>query len=94
MNRESVSEASRHLGEVVDRARRARQPTILTDQDSDATVAVVVPADQYEEYLRLRDAEDARRVREAVADDRPGRVFTSIEELRAAAGLTSAHGAA
>lgn len=94
MKRESVTEASRHLREVVDRARLELRPTILTDQDSDATVAVVVPAAQYEEYLRLRDAEDARRIREAIADERPGRVFDSIEELRAAAGLAPAHGAA
>jgi PHD/YefM family antitoxin component YafN of YafNO toxin-antitoxin module len=95
MNRESVSAASSHLGELVERARRTRQPTILTaDQDNDATLAVVVPAAQYEEYLRLRDAEDQRRVREAVADDRPGRTFTSVAELRAAAGLSPSTGAA
>lgn len=84
MTNEPLAAARAHLGEVVDRARYGREPTILTDHGKPA--AVVISHEAYQEYQRLQAAEDERAIRDAIAhaDAHPesGRRFTSAEEMR------------
>lgn len=84
MTDEPLAAARAHLGEVVDRARYGREPTILTDHGKPA--AVVISHEAYQEYRRLQAAEDERAIRDAIAhaDAHPesGRRFTSAGEMR------------
>jgi hypothetical protein len=50
-------------------------------------LAVVMAAGAYDRLKRLQDESDRRRVVEGSADDRPGRVFSSAEEMMRAAGI-------
>lgn len=62
MIRESLSEARAHFGEVVDRARLAGKPTIITDRGKEAAV-VIAP----EQYARLRQLEEEATRRKVIA---------------------------
>ncbi len=46
------------------------------------------PADAYENYRRLQAEDDARRIREALGDERPARSFESVEDMMREAGLS------
>jgi prevent-host-death family protein len=87
---EPMARARAHLGEVVDRARHAGRPTVLTDHRK--PVAAVISFQQYEEYLRLRDAADRAQVEKAIADMDSGNArvsFTNVDDMMREAGLAS-----
>lgn len=50
-------------------------------------LAVVMAADAYDHLRRLQEENDRCRVVEGIADNRPGRVFSSAEEMMRAAGI-------
>lgn len=86
MSEMSVSEARRHLSDLVNRAAYAGETVYLTRRGR--RVAAVVPA----EMLEAIEAEDAADVAAARAARAEGGPFISSEELRAELGLP-AHGA-
>ena len=81
MDRETLSEARKHLGIVVDRARHGGRATLLTDHGAPA--AVVIPAEAYAEYQQLRAERDERLFRERLTDDSaPAATLRSEDDVR------------
>lgn len=73
------------LASVAHRAAEGGQVVHLTEHGQ--RLAAILPTDAYENYKRLQAEDDARRVREALADDRPGRSFESVEDMMREADL-------
>lgn len=74
------------LASAAHRAAEGGQVVYLTEHGQ--RLAAILPTDAYENYKRLQAEDDARRVREALADDRPGRSFDSVEDMMREAGLS------
>ncbi len=81
MDSETLSEARKHLGSVVDRARHGGRATLLTDHGAPA--AVIMPAGQYEDYQQLLAERDEREFRARVADrSTPAATLASASDVR------------
>lgn len=81
MDRETLSEARKHLGTVVDRARHGGKAILLTDHGKPA--AVVMPTEKYEEYQRLLTERDERIFRERLTDtSAPAATFHTEDDVR------------
>lgn len=78
----AVSEARSRLAEIIDEARRSREPVYVTRRGR--RVAVIVDSDLYEQIVQ--DAEDAidRRELEAARDEGD---YVPWEEVKADLGL-------
>lgn len=66
MDSATLSEARKHLGTVVDRARHGGKATLLTDHGAPA--AVIMSAEKYAEYQELLAERDEREFRARLAD--------------------------
>ncbi|NYI06372.1 type II toxin-antitoxin system Phd/YefM family antitoxin [Allostreptomyces psammosilenae] len=67
---ETIREIRAHLADVVDRAERADQPTVITRRGKE--VAAVVPIELLRQYQRWEEREIIRIVEERMADRSPG----------------------
>ena len=77
-----------NVPELADAARQAADGGgVVHLTEHGQRLAVVMAADAYDHLKRLQDENDRRKVLEGIADDRPGRVFSSAEEMMRAAGL-------
>lgn len=86
-----VSQVRAEIADIVGRARYGQHDTIIQDNGKDA--AVVISVEKYAELRRLRDAEDLRRVREAIAELDAGHAVTvTPHDLAAMAGLAEVPG--
>lgn len=78
MDQRSIEEARRSLGEIVDRARLADQPTEITRQGKPA--AVIVGVDWYDAFMSVRPFTEWAKVVE------------ELRQLRREAGLSAPDG--
>jgi hypothetical protein len=72
---------------LADAARQAADGGVVHLTEHGRRLAVVMAAGAYDHLKRLQDESDRRKVVEGIADDRPGRVFSSAEEMMRAAGI-------
>ncbi|MBE3001149.1 type II toxin-antitoxin system prevent-host-death family antitoxin [Nocardiopsis sp. HNM0947] len=70
MQVESIRQVRDHIADVVDRADRDDEPTVITRRGKE--IAAVVPIEMLRHYQRLEEQEIIGLVKERMASDEPG----------------------